>query len=201
MTTSSPLPCSSLGHRRPTPSRTLPLLSLLALAGLPLAAASADPTPPTEKVAAKPAAAQPAAKPATSAAPAKAAAPATAATTTERCEVEFTGQVSGAGKLPAGSNTWVFAADGDCLAKDAHILGAMRASDQGSFAIEVFSKWGADLTLCAAVAQTPESPAKLYGKVARKFHAAAKGEIMFEKVQIGMRSGPAHTFPKANGSY
>ncbi len=119
----------------------------------------------------------------------------------QRCEVEFTGTVTGAGKLPPGSSTWVYAADGDCLAKDSHILGAMRASDQGSFAIEVFSRWGADLTLCAAVGQTPESPSVRYGKVTRKFHAAATGEIMFEKVQISLKNGAEHTFPKANGNY
>ncbi len=174
-------------------------LGLCLLAGLHLGAAQADPAPAAEKSAAKPAPAQPAAKPAAAAA-AKPTATAPAATT-ERCEVEFTGQIKGAGQLAPGTSTWVYAADGDCLAKDAHILGAMRASDQGSFAIEVFSKWGADLTLCAAVAETPESPSKLYGKLTRKFHAAAKGEIMFEKVQIGLRSGPAHTFPKANSSY
>jgi hypothetical protein len=160
----------------------------------------ADPQPArNEKVAAKPAAAKPATQPAPQGA-GKAAAPAPAAAT-ERCEVEFTGQISGAAKLPPGSNTWVYAADGDCLAKDAHILGAMRASDQGSFAIEVFSRWGADLTLCAAVAPTPESPSKMYGKLTRKFHAEKKGEIMFEKVQIGLKAGPEHTFPKANGNY
>lgn len=201
MTRSSSLPRPALRRaRRSSLSVVAPTLSVFAALGLQLTPAQADPQPaPTEKVAAKTAAAKTAAQP-TPQKSGKAAVTAAAAPS-ERCEVEFTGQVSGTSKLPPGSNTWVYAADGDCLAKDAHILGAMRASDQGSFAIEVFSRWGADLTLCAAVAPTPESPSKLYGKLTRKFHAEKRGEIMFEKVQIGLKAGPEHTFPKANGTY
>lgn len=182
--------------RRPASWSGVLLLSLLPSLSLPVATSQAE--PPPAKPAAKPAE-QPTAPKAAPKAATDAAKPAPAAN--QRCEVEFTGTVTGAGKLPPGSSTWVYAADGDCLAKDSHILGAMRASDQGSFAIEVFSRWGADLTLCAAVGQTPESPSVRYGKVSRKFHAAATGEIMFEKVQIPLKNGTEHSFPKVNSNY
>lgn len=197
MTKTSPSCVSAASSlRRPASWSSLLLLSLLPSLSLPIATSQAEPpaAKPAEPTAAPKAAAKPAQKAVNDAAK-----PGPA--TNQRCEVEFTGTITGAGKLPPGSSTWVYAADGDCLAKDSHILGAMRASDQGSFAIEVFSRWGADLTLCAAVGQTPESPSVRYGKVARKFHAAATGEIMFEKVQISLKNGAEHTFPKANGTY
>ncbi len=111
------------------------------------------------------------------------------------CEVELTGKIIG--PLPAGMTYWVYVAEGDCLAKNAKILGTMRGSEAGSFGIEVFSRWGADLTVCASAAKTPDSPTKLYGKLPRILHAEATGEVMFEKLEIKLKPGPERVFPKA----
>lgn len=177
-------------------------VGLLSVCGLTPAFAAEPAAAPAAKPAtshAKPAAAD-SAKPATSPAKPAAAAPAAspgkpAANHPPSCEVELTGQILGT--LPPGMTYWVYVAEGDCLAKNAKILGTMRGSDAGSFGIEVFSRWGADLTVCAAVAKTPESPTKQYGKLPRTLHAEATGEVMFEKLQIKLKAGPEHVFPKA----
>jgi hypothetical protein len=107
--------------------------------------------------------------------------------------VELFGKIIG--PLPAGLTYWVYVAEGDCLSKKAKILGSSRGSEAGSFGIEVFSRWGADLTVCASAAKTPESPTTLYGKLPRTLHAEGEGEVMFQKLEIKLKSGPQHAFP------
>jgi len=63
-------------------------------------------------------------------------------------------------------------------------------NDSGKFFTEVFSSWGADLTLCAAV-EGPDGKSTLYGKASRTYHAEAKGEVVFGGVDIGLKEGPA----------
>ena len=185
---------------------SLALLALPALAADPSAGKAADPAKPAASTA-KPAAptaksAASTAKPATSAGaaavPAGGAAEPQVAPHLALCEVELSGQMQGT--LPAGLTYWVYVADGDCLAKNAQILGTMRGSETGGFNIEVFSRQGADLTVCGAAAKTPESPTTLYGKLGRKLHAQGQGEVIFEKLQLTLKPGPAHTVPKAKGS-
>lgn len=122
--------------------------------------------------------------------------PAAAAAHPPSCEVEFFGKITTA--LPAGQQFWVYIADGDCLAKDATILGTAHANDQGGFSIEVFSKWGAKLSMCAAASAGADKPSTLYGKVARSFPAEKTGEIIYDKVEVKLRKGAPHTFPPAN---
>ena len=61
--------------------------------------------------------------------------------------------------------------------------------------IEVFSRWGADLTVCAAVSKEPGAPSTVYGKADSKFHAEAVGEIMIPKISFELKKGPRHVFP------
>lgn len=99
--------------------------------------------------------------------------------------------------LPAGQRFYIFIAQGDCLAKDAHILAATPVNNETSrFFYEVFPKWGSDLSLCAAAVTAPDQPATLYGKATGKYHAEATGEVTFEQIVITPKPGPARTFPK-----
>jgi len=99
-------------------------------------------------------------------------------------------------KLAAGQSAFVYVAqDSDCLAKNAHILGSNKLTDDGHLFIEVFSRWGADLTVCAAVATDAGSPSTLYGKAEGKFHAEAVGEVMIPKINFALKPGPKHVFP------
>jgi hypothetical protein len=76
-----------------------------------------------------------------------------------RCEVEISGRVTPPGDAKHSPDTYVYVAEGDCLANDAKMLGRARAVAGGKFFTEVFSSWGADLTVCAAVEATPAAPA------------------------------------------
>lgn len=116
------------------------------------------------------------------------------------CEVEMGGLLQfPKGQVPAKGTTYVYVADNDCLAADAHVLGRSQASKEGSFFIEVFPRWGADLTLCAAHEVAPGQPSKLYGKAAGPMHAEATGEVTFGNLRIAMRPGAAHRFPAPAG--
>lgn len=168
--------------------------SIASFLSLPQVAWSAGAAEPTAAATAKPAAAA-TAKPAGPADSSKPAASPAKPAHPPSCEVELTGKIIG--PLPAGMTYWVYVAEGDCLAKNAKILGTMRGSEAGSFGIEVFSRWGADLTVCASAAKTPDSPTKLYGKLPRILHAEATGEVMFEKLEIKLKPGPERVFPKA----
>jgi hypothetical protein len=112
------------------------------------------------------------------------------------CEVEFQGTVKYAGKLPPGHRWFVFAAQGDCLAKDAHILGFTPTNTpEGGFFGEVFSKWGADLTFCAAAAESHDKPSTLYGKATGTYHAEKTGEVEFKGLVLSPKPGPKKIFP------
>lgn len=138
-----------------------------------------------------PPAPQPASKPAASAQP-----PAEKPTDhPPTCEVEMFGEFK-LPKLQPGEHAYAFVAqDSDCLAKNAHILGSNQLTDDGHMFIEVFSRWGADLTLCVAVAKGPDKPTTYYGKSPAKYHAEAVGEVMIPKITFPLKPGPRLTFP------
>jgi hypothetical protein len=82
------------------------------------------------------------------------------------CEVEIAGQVRVPKALPEKVRVVVLVADNDCLASDAHVIGrALPSATTGKFSLEVFSRWGSDLTVCAAVEGKPGAPVSVYGKV------------------------------------
>jgi hypothetical protein len=109
------------------------------------------------------------------------------------CEVEFFGQVKPAepGKPPAT----VFASYDDCLSPAPGNIGQTTAAPDGKFFLEVFVKWGSDLTLCAAQLSAQDKPTKLYGKAAGPFHAEAVGEVEFKGVVIELKTGASRGFP------
>lgn len=114
------------------------------------------------------------------------------------CEVEFKGKVVYPGKLPEGQR-WFFAvAQGsDCLAKDAHIIGSFWANPDNTFFGEVFSKWGADLSLCVAAVTDANGPSTMYAKAKEPFHAEKVGEVEFEHLVLTPKSGPKIQFPSS----
>lgn len=121
----------------------------------------------------------------------------------ENCEVEFFGQVSPVdAKLPLPI---VFASTEDCIAPTGKNIGQTQTQPDGKFFLEVFVKWGSDLTLCAFQPQAggPEKPTKLYGKAAGPFHAEKSGEVEFKDTKIELKSGAARPFPKVKpgGAY
>lgn len=129
--------------------------------------------------------------PAASAPPAASAAPAKHPPT---CEVEVFGKVDLKG---AKGDPFVYVAQDDCMNDKAQMLGREKIKGDGSFFIEVFSKWGGDITVCAAV-ERPDGTSELYGQAtndakdsAGKFHTEAIGEVTFEKVAIPLKKGPA----------
>jgi hypothetical protein len=110
------------------------------------------------------------------------------------CEVEFFGQVrpAEAGKPPPPV---VFASYDDCLSATPVNIGQTTTQPDGKFFLEVFVKWGSDLTLCAAQLPAQDKPTKLYGKAAGPFHAEAIGEVEFKGVVIEMKPAASRTFP------
>ena len=142
---------------------------------------------------------------ASSAPPAAASAPASAAPAasasampshSQTCEVEIFGKVIFPPKLPKGGKFMVYVAQNDCLADDAQILGHVEAGMDGAIVIEVFPKWGSDITICAARDMGEGKPTTLYGKAKGKFHAEAEGEVTFNDVKIELAEGKPHVFPK-----
>jgi|GEM_PF-2217023 len=120
----------------------------------------------------------------------------------ENCEVEFFGQVKPveAGKTPPV----VFASlSPDCLAPAPMNIGQSSTQPDGKFFLEVFVKWGSDITLCAYQPTGEDKPAKLYGKAAGPFHAEKEGEIEFKNVTIEMKAGAPRPFPRprVGGAY
>lgn len=114
----------------------------------------------------------------------------------ETCEVEVSGLIKNPPKLPAEHYYQVYMAYGDCLAKDAHILGRTSVVNSlPKFATEVFARWGSDLTLCIAAEAGPGKPTKLYGKASRTFHAEGLGEVEFKDITVEVKAGPPHIFP------
>lgn len=114
----------------------------------------------------------------------------------ETCEVELFGKVVFPPKLPKGGKFTVYVAQNDCLADNAEILGHVEAGMDGAIVIEVFPKWGTDITICAARDAGEGKPTTLYGKAKGTFHAEAAGEVTFNDVKIELAEGKAHVFPK-----
>ncbi len=114
----------------------------------------------------------------------------------EECEVEIFGTVTLPKDAPKGQKAIVYVAQNDCLADDAKILGHQAAGDDGKFMIEVFPKWGTDITICAALDAGEGKPAVHYAKAAGKFHAEAVGEVTFNEVKLDLAKGKPHAFPK-----
>lgn len=117
----------------------------------------------------------------------------------ETCEVEIFGKVNLPKDLPKGKKVIVYVAQDDCLADNAQILGHVDAGSDGGIVIEVFPKWGTDITICAAVDEGEGKPTTRYGKAKGKFHAEAEGEVTFADVKIDLEKGKPHVFPKDAG--
>jgi hypothetical protein len=94
--------------------------------------------------------------------------------------------------MPPGQ-AFVYVFEGDCLAPSGTKLGRAMVLDGGKFFIEVFSSWGADLTVCAAVEDRDRSSV-LYGKAPRSYHAEAIGEVELKDVVVALKPGPARSF-------
>lgn len=113
----------------------------------------------------------------------------------ERCEVEIAGVlVYPPGPRPPGQ-ALVYVADNDCLADDAHVLGRAKVAAEGTFFIEVFARWGADLTVCAAHPESDGGEAALRGQAIGRFHAEAAGEVTFPGLKITLLRGASHKIP------
>lgn len=111
----------------------------------------------------------------------------------ETCEVEIFGKVN---NMPKGKKVIVYVAQDDCLSDNAQILGHVDAGAEGSIVIEVFPKWGTDVTICAGVDEGEGKPTTMYGKAKGTFHAEEEGEVTFADVKIDLQKGKPHVFPK-----
>lgn len=149
---------------------------------------SSTPAPPASASAKVAASAAPSVAPSASAS--------VAAGHSETCEVEIFGKVNLPKDLPKGKKVVIYVAQDDCLADNAQILGHIEAGATGEIVIEVFPKWGTDVTICAAADEGEGKPTTLYGKAKGKFHAEAEGEVTFADVKIDLEKGKPHVFPK-----
>jgi len=118
--------------------------------------------------------------------------------------VEITGDIAVPKDAPKKGKLWVYVAQDNCLAEDAHLLGRVAADSAKAFFAEVFSKWGAELTVCGALEPEKGGPAEYYGRAINPdpkgngaFVPAQQGEVNYSKVHIELRKGPAHQFPAA----
>jgi len=113
------------------------------------------------------------------------------------CEVEIFGVVKVPKTVPEKSRVVVYVAQDDCMSDNANILGhiVVAAPATGNFMIEVFPKWGSDISICAAVDGGPNKGSEMYGKAKGKFHAEAEGEVTFNQVNIDLAPGKPHVFP------
>ncbi len=157
--------------------------------------------PPKETPAAAPSASAPAkaTAPSASASVVASAAPSASASAgaghSETCEVEIFGKVIFPQGMPKGKKAVVYVAQDDCLADNAQILGHVDAGIDGGIVIEVFPKWGTDITICAALDEGEGKPTSMYGKAKGKFHAEAEGEVTFADVKVELAKGKPHVFP------
>ncbi|MFO0669080.1 MAG: hypothetical protein U0235_05530 [Polyangiaceae bacterium] len=191
-----------LSRRRPAGGACafalLPFIVLLVACDKPTATTTA-PAPSasgtTSIVATPPATPSASASASTAPAASGSAAPAAVKKHPATCEVEVFGKV----ELPKGTkgDPFVYVAQDDCLNEKAAMLGREKIKADGSFFIEVFAKWGTDITICAAV-ERPDGTSELYGQAtnaaaesAGKFHAEDIGEVTFEKVTVPLKKGPA----------
>jgi hypothetical protein len=127
--------------------------------------------------------------------------PAVVAPAPKLCEVEFFGSVKYDKPLPPGQKFWVYAVQGDCLAKNPHVLGVTPVNPEGRFGYEVFSSWGADLSFCAGLAESADKPVTIYGKAPGKFHAEAEGEVYFRDIVITPKAGASRTYPQVRNAF
>jgi hypothetical protein len=137
-------------------------------------------------------------KPATASAPAPApvaAAPAPAPHP-DKCEVEMVGQLVLPPNVPPTAKLAVYVVDGDCAAADARPLARWEATPRGVFTGEVFTRWGADLTVCGAVEDAPGAPTTLWGKADGLFHAEKTGEVVFTDFKVPLSTRPKYAFPQ-----
>lgn len=81
----------------------------------------------------------------------------------------------------------VFASYDDCATPTAANIGQTTVNPDGTFFLEVFVKWGSDLTLCAAQPPGPGKPSTTLGKYAKPIHAEALGEIEVREIEIELR--------------
>ncbi|MBL8718115.1 MAG: hypothetical protein JNL79_19195 [Myxococcales bacterium] len=116
----------------------------------------------------------------------------------QTCEVEISGKLTLPPGAKLGPEVYVYVAEGDCLSPTAKMLGRQRVVETGKFWTEVFSSWGADLTICAAV-EGPDGETTLFGKSPKSYHAEAHGEIIVNDVVVPLASGSARTFAKPGG--
>lgn len=180
---------------------TSPLLSLFLCATVVpltlLTACKQDPPSPAPAASTSPPAAVKSAAPAASMAASAVASAAPAASGKahpETCEVEFFGQVKPVENTKL--TPVVFASYDDCLSPAPRNIGQSSTQPDGKFFLEVFVKWGSDLTLCAYQPTAGDKPTKLYGKAAGPFHAEKEGEVEFKNVTIDLKAGTARPFPK-----
>ena len=89
----------------------------------------------------------------------------------------------------------MYIGQGDCLAKEPHILGITQLGPDGTFIGEVFSRRGSDLTFCAGAGEAKDKPSTLYGKAKGTVHTEAIGEIELKDIVITFQPGSARTFP------
>jgi hypothetical protein len=130
---------------------------------------------------------------------ASAAASGSAAAHSATCEVEIFGTIEIPKDAPKGKAV-VYVAQDDCLSPNAQTLGHIPAAPNGSFVIEVWPKWGTDVTICGAI-EKEDGTAEWYGKAVNKdaggvFHAEAEGEVTFNDVKIKLAKGAAKKFPR-----
>jgi hypothetical protein len=112
----------------------------------------------------------------------------------DQCEVEMVGQLVLPPKLPPNARLAVYIVDGDCAADGAKPLRRWEATPNGVFTGEVFTRWGADLTVCGAVEDKPGAPTTLWGKADQVFHAEKTGEVVFTDFKVPVGTRPRRAF-------
>jgi len=128
-------------------------------------------------------------------APPPVAAPA-AAPHPDKCEVEMVGQLVVPPNVPPTAKLAAYVVDGDCAADDAKPLARWEATPRGVFTGEIFSRWGADLTVCGAVEDKAGAPTTTWGKAEGVFHAEKSGEVVFTDFKVPLTTRPKHAFPQ-----
>ena len=158
------------------------------------------PAPATSSaVAAVPSAPAPGAAPATPSAVSAPTAAASAPPAPRTCEVEIFGKTELPKDAPKGKIV-VYVAQDDCLSDKAQTLGHIPAQASGGFVIEVFPKWGTDVTICAAL-ENADGTSEYYAKAVNKenggkFHAEADGEVTFNDIKITLKKGVPRKFAR-----
>ncbi|MCS6914984.1 MAG: hypothetical protein NZ890_17360 [Myxococcota bacterium] len=108
--------------------------------------------------------------------------------------MEIFGQIRVPPSIKARGHLVVHVSNEDCTKPGAVMLGSAPAVD-GHIAIEVFPRWGSDITICGALEEAPDRPVRFYGKAAGRFHAEAPGEVIFRDVVVELKKGPPLRLP------